>query len=163
MRKKNKKKINIPLCAAAVLLCLTMISISMTSGLYAKYTTSSTGSDSARVAGFHVSTTVDSAQANPIALTAADDSSSGTYTFTIENKSEVAIKNSVIVKDVPDQVKVELNNTAITSTGSGDLTFEVGELAVGGTATCTLTFSALDGSTTQTTDVTVQVHAEQVD
>ena len=48
----NKTKMNIPLCLAAILLCLTLISIHLTSGLYAKYISSASGNDSARVIKF---------------------------------------------------------------------------------------------------------------
>lgn len=45
-------KINIPMCLAGILLCLTLISVYMTSGLYAKYTVKEAGGDSARVIRF---------------------------------------------------------------------------------------------------------------
>ena len=48
----RKPKVNIPMCAAAVLFCLTVISTHLVSGLYARYTTSGTGEDSARVIKF---------------------------------------------------------------------------------------------------------------
>ena len=48
----RKPKLNIPMYAAAVLFCLTVISTYMVSGLYARYTTSGTGEDSARVIKF---------------------------------------------------------------------------------------------------------------
>lgn len=48
----NKPKMNIPMCLAGVLFCLTMVSVYMVSGLYARYSTSGTGSDSARVIKF---------------------------------------------------------------------------------------------------------------
>ena len=51
---KQNTKVNIPMCAALVLLLLTMISVHLTSGLYARYTSTASGSDSARVAKFHV-------------------------------------------------------------------------------------------------------------
>ena len=43
---------NIPMCIACILFCLTLFSIYLTSGLYARYTTSDTGYDTARVIGF---------------------------------------------------------------------------------------------------------------
>lgn len=51
---KHKKtaKVNIPMCIASFLFCLTLISIHLTSGLYAKYITSASGNDSARVIAF---------------------------------------------------------------------------------------------------------------
>ena len=52
MVRHHKTKMNIPMCLAAILLCLTLISIHLTSGLYAKYITSASGSDFARVIKF---------------------------------------------------------------------------------------------------------------
>lgn len=51
-KRKREMKLNIPMCAACILLCLTLISIHMTGGLYAKYTATATGGDSARVVQF---------------------------------------------------------------------------------------------------------------
>ena len=45
-------KVNIPMCIATFLFCLTLISIHLTSGLYAKYISSASGNDSARVIKF---------------------------------------------------------------------------------------------------------------
>ena len=52
MAKYKKAQLNIPMCLAAVLLCLTLISIHLSSGLYAKYVVNDSGSDSARVIKF---------------------------------------------------------------------------------------------------------------
>ena len=53
MAKSRKETgMNIPMCLACVLFCLTLISIRLTSGLYARYTTTSSGNDAARVIGF---------------------------------------------------------------------------------------------------------------
>ena len=52
MTRRSKAKVNIPLCLAGVLLCLTMISTQFTSGLYARYVATGAGSDSARVIRF---------------------------------------------------------------------------------------------------------------
>ena len=45
-------KVNIPMSIASFLFCLTLISIHLTSGLYAKYISSASGNDSARVIKF---------------------------------------------------------------------------------------------------------------
>lgn len=45
-------KVNIPMCIASLLFCLTLLSIHLTSGLYAKYISSASGGDSARVIKF---------------------------------------------------------------------------------------------------------------
>jgi hypothetical protein len=51
-KQNSNAKVNIPMCLACVLLCLTLVSIHLTSGLYAKYTVSGSGSDNARVITF---------------------------------------------------------------------------------------------------------------
>ena len=48
----KKPKMNIAMNIAMVLFCLTIVSTYLVSGLYARYTTSATGSDSARVMKF---------------------------------------------------------------------------------------------------------------
>lgn len=52
MARRRKQKPNIALCAAFVLLCLTMITTHLTSGLYARYVTSDSAQDLARVVKF---------------------------------------------------------------------------------------------------------------
>ena len=52
---KQTKKTSFVLRAACVLLCLVLISAHFTSGLYAKYIVSATGSDTGRTASFRVS------------------------------------------------------------------------------------------------------------
>ena len=159
---KNKNKVNIPLLLAGILFCLTLISSSLTSNLIAKYSTTASGSDGARVAKFDVGTTTNS-QPDTIELVPGDSDSSGTYTFKITNNSEVVVKNNVIVQGVPNQVKVVFNGTEKTQTGTDDLTFDVGVLDIGGSVDCTLTFYADTNCDTQIKDVTIQVVAEQVD
>ena len=51
-RENAPAKVNIPMFVAAVLFCLTLLSVHMTSGLYARYISSAYGSDSARVISF---------------------------------------------------------------------------------------------------------------
>lgn len=167
---KNKNKVNIPLLLAGILFCLTLISISLTSNLIAKYSTTASGSDGARVAKFNVSATEDNSQPGTIELVPGDSAFTGTYTFTIENNSEVVVKNSVIVRGVPDKVQAKVlfkkagfNEEEQTLPGPGDLIFDVGELGIGESVNCVLAFSALGGSETQVTQVKIQVVAEQVD
>ena len=51
-KRESTRKINVPMMIAIVLFYLTLVSIYLTSGLYAKYTTSSSGQDEARVIMF---------------------------------------------------------------------------------------------------------------
>ena len=64
MGKQQKEKINIPICVAGVLLCLTLISVHMLGGIYAKYISKGEGSDSARVAKFGEITLTESGDFN---------------------------------------------------------------------------------------------------
>ena len=50
--KRSRAKVNIPICLAGVLLCLTLFSIHLTGGIFARYTTTASSSDSARVIRF---------------------------------------------------------------------------------------------------------------
>lgn len=52
MKRRTKIKMNIPMCAACVLFCLTLLSTYMTGGLFARYTTEGSVSDSAKVMKF---------------------------------------------------------------------------------------------------------------
>lgn len=79
----------------AVLLVLVMVSTSVVSGRYARYTTTVTGSDSARVARFKV--TENTTLLNTVSLYAIP----GTTTvcpLEVENDSEVAIRYTVDVQ-----------------------------------------------------------------
>ena len=55
MVRHHKTKMNIPMCLAAILLCLTLFSCHLCGGLYAKYSATGFGEDAARVARFDVS------------------------------------------------------------------------------------------------------------
>lgn len=50
--RQPRAKMNIPMCCAGVLLCLTLFSFYFTGGLYARYITRAEGADSARVITF---------------------------------------------------------------------------------------------------------------
>ena len=51
-KKRAKSRVNIPIILAAVLLCLTLISIHLAGGIVARYTTTTDSGDSARVIRF---------------------------------------------------------------------------------------------------------------
>lgn len=93
MARRAKEKVNIPICAAAVLLCLTLFSAHLTGGIYARYTTSASGSDSARVAKFEVTEagTVLTDSITADLIPGAEE----TRTIQVTNNSEVVVKYSV--------------------------------------------------------------------
>ena len=83
--------------AVAVLLCLTLVSGCLTSGIYARYATRDTSRDSATVAAFKVS---DIIERNGITLdwrtgTQMKPGDTVTYSFRVQNDSEVVIRYSV--------------------------------------------------------------------
>ena len=51
-KKRAKSPVNIPIILAAILLCLTLISIRLAGGIVARYTTTTNSGDSARVIKF---------------------------------------------------------------------------------------------------------------
>lgn len=173
MGRDNSPKLNIPMCAACVLLLLTMLSVHFTSGLYARYAATASGSDSARVAKFAVSGAMDKGN---VTLEYAPDAS-GAYVLTVTNGSEVTVEYDVTIvfeEAVEGAVNVTLDGK--TGTWSGNtLTFTaVGKLQSGAEPeTHTIAFSVLDWSyftagvsgesLNKALDFTVNIHAAQVD
>ena len=60
MAARKRAKINIPMAAACVLLCLTLFSVHFTGDIYAKYVSRAAGEDGARVATFGNLTLIES-------------------------------------------------------------------------------------------------------
>ena len=89
-----------------VLLCLVLFSTYLTGGLYARYTTSASGSDSARVARFEITgggNWTDSTENIDLDLNFFDpNKTSASLTFEITSGSEVAVKYDVVIT-MPDQ------------------------------------------------------------
>ena len=92
---EKKQKVNIPMCAAFILFVLTLISMHLTSGLFARYTVTATGSDSARVAKFEVLGSLDRSD---ITVDCKQTGQSGVYTITVNNQSEVAVGYIIYIK-----------------------------------------------------------------
>ena len=174
----GKAKVNIPMCAALVLLLLTMISIHLTSGLYARYTATSTASDSARVAKFDVK----GSGSGDLTVTSVSNES-GSYTLTIENDSEVAVEYDIGVtfNEAIDSsmLEVTLNNASGTLSADRKTIVFAGKETLAPNAeavTKTLTFQVLKwdfvtgktadnrGKTVnKSLDFTVNITAEQID
>ncbi len=118
---KSNKKTPIVFYVGIVLACLTLISVYMTSGLYARYTTRATSSDSARVAKFRVTDTLtvtDSKGYEVNSFTMFEDSlipgESTTYTFAVQNDSEVAVRFSVRGEASINNLPLEMSPVTIT-------------------------------------------------
>ena len=151
---------------AFVMLCLVMVSVYMMAGLLAKYRTSGTGDDEARVAKFDVKVT---GNATDTAINCTQDPDTGGYTIRIENDSEVAVRYTISVAIHPVDSKFSPASIAC------QLSAQEGTLPVGPDAVeeQTLTFSVVDwedvtqsmtGESGQVAfTFTVTVHAEQID
>ena len=175
---KQNTKVNIPMCAALVLLLLTMISVHLTSGLYARYTASASASDSARVAKFHVvSDQPQDVQVN------CWESNEGVYTIKVENQSEVAIEYVLNITFDKNVNGTDLTATMKDDGNKVDCEFQQNmkftrdtPLAPGSSRTHEFTFEVYDwrtvtvkspddnaGSYDWELDFTVDIKVEQVD
>lgn len=97
MRNRRNSKVNILMCTVAFLICATLYSTHLVGGLYAKYTTRQSDSDSARVASFQIT------QSGTISNIIEANVTPGTtqsVDLTIENKSEVAMEYTLTVTNV---------------------------------------------------------------
>lgn len=102
MGKQPKEKINIPICVACVLLCLTLFSFHLCGGLYARYTSTATGSDYARVARFDVSEAGACLSTDYLVETVVPGTT--TQRITVTNNSEVAVAYKVTVENTTQNI-----------------------------------------------------------
>ena len=166
MKKRTGNKPNIPFSIAVVLICLLMFSMYLTSGMLARYTTSASFSDSARVAKFDVGATssitnmkfdyrggafkaVDE-QGGVIVVNNVEQTVHP-YSLTVTNNSEVAVRYNVEL--IPEAgsfanitVSAMVGETALTVTVTdGKAVISGGELAAGSTSeVMTINFSVAD-------------------
>ena len=181
--KKSNNNMPIVFYVGLLLVCLTFFSVHMSSGLYARYASSATGSSSARVARLDMShaVTQDASIDASIALNFFDPAEfSDSVDLHVTSDSEVAMKYDVIVT-LPagvdyDWLSVELELDGGTVVGSVDenvITFtEVGKFSPSDDTVKehTLYFSIIDtfhGDSMDLQDmngyVQITVHAEQID
>lgn len=101
MEQKNKAPVNWILRAAGVLLCLVLASTYLVCGLFARYTTSASGSDSARVAKFEV----EGGSVSSAMITASlVPGNTHECSLQIRNKSEVAVEYEVTVENITNNL-----------------------------------------------------------
>ena len=100
MRQSNRRT-PVVFHVGLVLFCLVLFSTYLTGGLYARYTTSASGSDSARVARFEITgggNWTDSTENIDLDLNFFDpNKTSASLNFTISSASEVAVKYDVVI------------------------------------------------------------------
>lgn len=130
--KVARRKRNIPMTIAGVLLCLTLVSVWLMSGLYARYTTSDSASDSARVAAFvfDVSDTNNTHMIDISGIQKPGDTE--TYAFIVKNSNgsaisevsetytiTVALNGSMPLTATLNKADSDLFTVSTTATGSG--------------------------------------------
>lgn len=140
---KRQAKMNIPMCVAAVLLCLTMITTHMMFGLYARYVVKSEGGDVGRVAAFDVA--VEPVGEMTQGFENLNGKQTAAYRIILKNQSEVAVACTVNVSLDEDLVGAIVTVDKQAPTGIEDagrtLIFEkVTMVPINDTATCDLQF-----------------------
>lgn len=174
------RKVNIPMALACVLLCLTLISMHLTGGLFARYTAKGDGGDSARVAKFSVLSTL-IPQEEKVSFQCSP-SETGEFDLTVQNRSEVAVEYTVDVvldQEVDSRLTVSLKKGETETAGvlqadNKTYTFTILEiLSPGDSQVYDLSFAVPDwtyltenatGATAaKALKFTVNVNAQQID
>lgn len=119
---------------AGILLCLVMLTTHLTSGLYARYTTSSAFEDSARVAVFEVSQK-GTLMENGLQVSMAP-SEDKDYTLIVNNKSEVDIRYYISLENKTKNLPLTFTVES-TPMNTADTVFQ-GEVGLGEQATYNL-------------------------
>lgn len=101
-----KAKRNPILILSLILLCLTLISTHMTAGLYARYTSTGSGEDSARVAKFDV--TESGTLTETMVLSVIPGEKYHVGEVVVANNSEVAVAYTITVKKATDNLPIKL-------------------------------------------------------
>lgn len=100
MRQSNRRT-PVVFHVGLVLFCLVLFSTYLTGGLYARYTTSASGSDSARVASFHIESDgnwTGSSESVDLELNFFDPAKlTDSLSFEISSASEVAVQYDVVI------------------------------------------------------------------
>ena len=139
MKKKNIKAPTL-YRTVLVLLCLMVVSTYMVGGLYARFSTNSSGVGNVGVAKFDVSA---QCQYN---------SATGEYILTVTNNSDVAVRYSFNTGALPEGVSIEMNDI-----GNNNI------LSMGESANHTVTVSDEYLSVHDTVEVDFILSVEQVD
>jgi len=120
---KSHAKRNIPICAAAVLFCLTLLSLYSVTGVFARYTTSVQTSDQARVARFSINSGFLQDSGSTLSASIEANLTPGgeiPATIIIENKSEVAVEYTIAVKNATNNLPLSFRMEK-ADTSSADL------------------------------------------
>ena len=118
---KAKTKPPVAVIAAVVLLCLFLIFIHITSGIFARYTMKIKNPDnSVRGAAFDVSAEADTEHPVSIVADGTDENGIAAYTVTVKNDSEAAVRYVATIK-LNDEDKAKLDDSSDKLSFSGYL------------------------------------------
>ena len=115
--KKESPRSNWIWYLAGVLLCLTLVSVHLTSGLYARYCSTASGEDSARVARFNIEQT--GKLTEHIEVDVYPGYSSQEYDIELKNGSEVAVAYTVSVERLTSNLPLTVTLTGGNAAGDG--------------------------------------------
>lgn len=161
---------NWPMRLAAVLLCMTLISVNLLSGIYASYSVTATASDSARVARFDIQCNVKQGATEITKLLNIDMTPGATKTYTLEvaNASEVAVNYTITAQLLTNNIPLTMVLDGATKGANGVYansgTFEPNDASK--TYTLTLNWPGNYSSASlagEVDAVRVVVRAEQID
>lgn len=166
-KKEKKQKFHLPL--SAWLSYLVIATLLLSSITLARYTTSTTDSNGARVAKFEVSANPDEndGQANKIMLSTTELNTE-TYAFSVRNTSEVVVNYKIIVTNVPGDIDVSINDSEFSSPDeNGTVAYTADHmLGINAEKECTVAFKAHDQYTAvqkYEEKMKVEVRFDQVD
>ena len=142
---KRKTKMNIPVRAAAVLLCLTLASTYFVSGLFARYSTSDQSGGNARVARFSFNGGIGENIGGKMILSQLIEADlipggSEEVPLIIENNSEVAVEYTIDVTNETNNLPLQLSigdktGSSVTSPAQGSDVVPINSVASTNSAT----------------------------
>ena len=141
---------------AAVLFVLTIVSVYLLGGLFARYVSTGQGGDSARVAGFDVEVN------GPDGVEIVYAQELEDYNLTVINNSEVAVTYNVkvLVDKLDFEIGVKLGEKLLSTKGETEVDFgNIGSLAPGKTGVHPLTFEVVNWN--QFTHLVDEAHREE--
>ena len=156
---------------AAVLLSLVLITTGMVTGRYARYVTSSTGSDNARVAKFTVTQSIlqgETDLAQTIPMPEIKPGETVIIDVVVEHDTEVAVRNTVDVQslysNLPLTISVQEKGTETSGSSTFTAAYGPGTFKKGYEAAITWVRGSNDVDYIGMVDlITITVTSEQVD
>ncbi len=153
--------------AVFLLICLILLTLSNTNDAKSKYMTVANGNQTASVAKWDVSITPVTANNILNIVTGPENASSVEYTVRVNSNSEVSNSYSIVVTNVPNDIKVSIDHGTEKTPTLNTVTFtNAGSFDVGTTTPYnehTLTFSAPLEANAANNEINIQVVFTQKD